>query len=303
MKKIKPFMLLILVATAFVMCSPDDDTGGTNEEIRDPQVVKEENEAEILEYLQNHYVVIDEESNPYFDVISFEEITDEEEQTPIIEMEELTTKTIEQNNISYEVYMLVFNEGSQETRQPTFADSTLVSFEGRTLRNEIFDSATSPYWLNLPFTIKGFREGFTELRGASSFEENSDGTLSFSDDYGAAAIFIPSALGYYNRPPETSMVLRSYDPLIFTCQLFYSIEADHDNDGIPSYMEDLNETRDVSDVDTDGDDNANFIDNDDDGDGVPTREEIIIEEDGSITFPDSNGNGTPDYLDDTYPEE
>ena len=33
------------------------------------------------------------------------------------------------------------------------------------------------------------------------------------------------------------------------------------------------------------------------GDGP--REEIIINADGTITFPDSNGNGIPDYLDPT----
>ena len=44
---------------------------------------------------------------------------------------------------------------------------------------------------------------------------------------------------------------------------------------------------------------ANFLDPDDDGDFTPTREEIIINPDGSLIFPDSNGNGIPDYLDPT----
>ena len=55
------------------------------------------------------------------------------------------------------------------------------------------------------------------------------------------------------------------------------------------------------DYDTDEDGLPNYSDPDDDGDGKPTRDEIIINEDGSIEFPDSNGNGTPDYLDpDTF---
>ncbi len=42
---------------------------------------------------------------------------------------------------------------------------------------------------------------------------------------------------------------------------------------------------------------ANHADSDDDNDGIPTLEEIIINEDGSITFPDTDGDGIPDYLD------
>ena len=43
----------------------------------------------------------------------------------------------------------------------------------------------------------------------------------------------------------------------------------------------------------------NFLDPDDDGDGKRTRDEIVIGADGSLSFPDSNGNGIPDYLDPT----
>ncbi len=40
-----------------------------------------------------------------------------------------------------------------------------------------------------------------------------------------------------------------------------------------------------------------FLDPDDDGDGRPTRDEIIINEYGTITFPDTDGDGIPDHLD------
>ena len=42
---------------------------------------------------------------------------------------------------------------------------------------------------------------------------------------------------------------------------------------------------------------ANHADSDDDNDGIPTIEEIVINADGSITFPDTDGDGIPDYLD------
>ena len=82
--------------------------------------------------------------------------------------------------------------------------------------------------------------------------------------------------------------------------------TDHDGDGIPSIDEDLDGDGYLYNDNTDeeAERNAfgafltvNFLDSDDDGDGTPTREEIIINADGSITYPDSNNNGIPDYLD------
>ena len=89
----------------------------------------------------------------------------------------------------------------------------------------------------------------------------------------------------------------------------YVEETDHDGDGIPSIMEDLNGNGYLFDDNTDDDLEPfnvfipNFLDPDDDGDGIITREEIIFNPDGSLTFPDSNGNGIPDYLDKDYPNK
>ena len=43
---------------------------------------------------------------------------------------------------------------------------------------------------------------------------------------------------------------------------------------------------------------ANFNDTDDDGDGIPTREEIILDGEGVfVELKDTDGDGTPDHLD------
>ena len=42
---------------------------------------------------------------------------------------------------------------------------------------------------------------------------------------------------------------------------------------------------------------ANFLDLDDDQDGTPTRDEIEIDNEGNVSFPDGDGDGVPDYLD------
>ena len=109
---------------------------------------------------------------------------------------------------------------------------------------------------------------------------------------------------------------------------------DHDNDYIPSYMEDIDADLDVFSDNTDGDNLSNYIDGDDDGDGYSTYREVYSTEltagsledleaqvlafepldsdqfftpvrqgdDGTcstklITLEDSNANGIPNYLD------
>ena len=49
----------------------------------------------------------------------------------------------------------------------------------------------------------------------------------------------------------------------------------HDSDGIPSFREDLDDNLELSGDDTDGNILANFLDPDDDGDGVFTFDELI----------------------------
>ena len=146
-----------------------------------------------------------------------------------------------------------------------------------------------------PGIIRGLQQAIIEFKGAGNIISNPDGTLSF-EDYGIGAVFVPSGLGYYQYPPAGDLL--PYDQLIFSFELFASEVADHDNDGIPSYMEDLNNNQILTDDDTDDNGVPNYLDNDDDGDGRLTEYEIEII-DGEIFFPDTNGNGIPDYLDPT----
>lgn len=300
-----------LFLTLFSSCRDEDDDGGPDVVLRDIEEVKEENAIEIENFLETHFFeFVDNPENPNFQRFIFDTIAGENiDKTPIMDSEFLLDKEVEQNGVTYKLYYLKIREGNMEQRHPTFADSTLVTYQGYTINNLLFDAGPNPTWFDLPQTVRGFYELLPELRGSSGFAQNPDGTVSFNDDFGIGVVFIPSGLGYFASPPPGSGILR-YQPIIFSVQLYRSVEADHDLDGIPSYLEDFNGNGRVNDR-ADGDDLGddldrngipNYLDRDDDGDGVLTRDEITDEQ-GNIIFPypDADGDEIPDYLDPDFP--
>lgn len=308
--------ILMICLTAFLVfsCDNDDDT---------PEVVPPRDRGEqaiaddqaLIDYMSTHFYNYEEFEDPAEDfdyVVRFDSITGEnQDKTPIIESENLVTKTVNFEGVDQQLYVLVVREG--EGQKPTYADSAYVTYRGQLLNDAVFDSRLkSPSWFNLtsyyvegargpslvPGPVKGFSEGLEEFRAATGYTTNPDNTIEWNNDFGVGAILMPSGLAYFNNSQAT---IPPYSPLIFSINMYKANEADHDRDGIPSIMEDLDGDDSIYNDDTDEDGYPNFSDPDDDGDGTPTRDEIIINEDGSITFPDSNGNGTPDYLDpDTF---
>jgi len=297
-------LLFILMLGFIFSCSNDDDTGEPIQ-LRDPEEVKDENMLQIEEFLSTHfYKLEDNPQNPNFQNIVFDTIAgDNANQEPVINSEFLKSKLVFQQDIEFKLYYLKFREGAESVRQPTFADSVLVTYRGFSLfENQTFDGSPNPIWFDLTNNIRGFYEVMNEFRGSTSFEENPDGTISFDDNFGIGTVFIPSGIAYYASPPSGSGIA-AYEPIIFNIQLYKSIESDHDQDGVPSWMEDINEDRRLTNDDTDGDNIPNFADIDDDGDGILTEDEIEFDAEGNLILPDSNGNGTPDYLDPTFPED
>ena len=114
-------------------------------------------------------------------------------------------------------------------------------------------------------------------------------------------MFLPSGLGYFS---QSSGAIPAYSPIIFKFELLQAYQNDHDKDGVPSYLEDINGDGELFD-NTDGDFNPSngfpiydYLDTDDDGDGILTIDEDI-NKDGNPRNDDSNGNGIPNYLDKT----
>ena len=74
------------------------------------------------------------------------------------------------------------------------------------------------------------------------------------------------------------------------------LQNDHDNDRVPTDKEDVNGDGNIYNDDTDGDGTPNYLDTDDDNDGILTKDEDA-NGDGDPTNDDADGDGIPNYLD------
>ncbi|MUP46410.1 hypothetical protein E0K83_11735 [Gramella sp. BOM4] len=317
--RLNKIWMLGLVALLVFSCDKNDDDGIETVPPRDRGEVAIEDDQELIEYMTTHFYNYEDFQNPpeNFDyVVRFDTIAGENAgKTPIIESEDLITKTVNYQGVDQQLYILKVREG--EGPAPKKTDSVFTALLGENLTGEVFqNNIKTPTWFSLTAyqvkgangvvqrgggTITGFQEGFTEFRASTGYKVLSDNTIEWKNDFGVGAIFMPSGLAYFS---ESRPNIPAYSPIIFSLNLYLVNEADHDADGIPSYMEDLDGDGDLFNDDTDEDDLSNFSDADDDGDGTPTRKEIEILEDGTIIFTDTNGDGIPDYLDpDTFKED
>lgn len=303
----KMFFLTLLTSLSILSCKSDDDNGVEEIPVRDRAEQAIEDDAALVSYLQTHFYNEEDFQNASsnFDYrIEFDTIAGENaNKTPLIESDLLETKVVTRNEIDYKIYILKIREGAGD--HPTFADSTFQNYKGELLNTLVFDNTANPVWFDHPGTLSqtnpgiavvALTEALVEFGGASNFDVNEDNTVTFTNDFGVGAVFLPSGLGYFNSPPPTSPI-PAYSPLVFSFQLYIVNEADHDQDGIPSYLEDLDGDRFLLNDDTDGDGFPNYLDADDDGDGTLTKDEITVKADKTIVFPDNNGNGIPNYLD------
>lgn len=344
-KTLKFSLYLLTLVTVFVSCEPDDDGGVTNNFTEEPRDVQQPKDRDsLLDYLNSHYynssffetgtnhkytdiiiseLPIDEDTGEYLDM------PDPANNTLLIDAVEIhTTEFLE---VDYEYYILRLNQGGGES--PKFTDALRLKYEGSVIESgEVFDSRATPEVVPLVSngvlsrgTIRAWQLVMPTFNTAFNFDFN-NGDIVYNN-FGFGVMFIPSGLGYYSTPPAGSPI-GVYDNLIFKFELFQQEEMDHDNDGIPSYIEDLDNSIDVFDDDTNDDGFPNFIDFDDDGDGVATLNELIpteyiidtnmgeeeptlavneyersrSEANGvitinTVTITDSNADGVPDYLD------
>ncbi|WP_346881138.1 hypothetical protein [uncultured Algibacter sp.] len=352
MTKGKVTLFILILIISIISCKNDDDGFNlTAEPPRDRGIQQLADNDSIVKYLETHYynssAFDGSNTNPSIkDLI----ITEIEKGAAVpsgntLLFDAVETKTTVSFETDYEYYILRLNQGGGAENDdlidsPTFTDNIRMTYEGYYLDDTVFDGNNNllPINFELINLIEGWRNVFPQFNTAESFIENTDGSLEYIKP-GIGIMFLPSGLGYFNAPPNG---IRIYAPLIFEFELLQYFESDHDNDGIPSYIDGLDENENrfttierLASVNTDGDNLVNFLDPDDDNDGVATRNEIEITtieentreevlevelEDNQvllekinikrnqntgmmsyvgtiITFTDTDNDGTPDYLD------
>lgn len=321
MNKFKYYFILIITCLSLFSCSKDDNSV-TAEPLRDFGEQFTADNTTIEEYLNTYtFVRTDAPGEPEDQDIVFTKITDPVNQRSVMSylnsstFPKLLTKNVALHDITYKVYYLVLREGTGE--KPCNVDGVLSSYRGQYLYkstvNEVttltptqFEEVKYPQsFFNLYETITGWSEIFPEFRMGYSVpykdpnnNNQEDGTLRYHD-FGAGVMFLPSGLGYYS---SGSGSIPSYSPLVFSFKLYAIKRSDLDNDGIPSYLEDLNgdnymrilATGVANPDDSDGDGTPNYLDIDDDADGYTTRSEITVNK--VVTsfdlIPDCSGNTT-----------
>ncbi len=312
---INRILFLFLLVTSVWSCKKDD--GGVDVITIPPRSLSEvalENDAEIQEYLSTHFYNYEEFASPPADfdykIVIDTLVGDDADKTPMID--QVSSETLEVSSDEFElnddetamhtVYYLSAREGAGES--PTVADSTFLRYEGTFLNGDLFDGITTYSWQYLPFFLRGYSIGVSKFKAGDDIIINNDGTSSISNN-GIGLIIIPSGLAYFNGSGSNGSI-PAYSNLIFKIDTGLFVEdTDWDGDGIPSILEDLDGDGNLNSDNTDRKQEEdlfspafpNHTDTDDDNDGILTRDEIEIDSNGNITFPDSDGDGTPDYLD------
>ena len=281
--KLKTYVLASLCVLALLSsCKKDDDSP----ELIPPRDRTEQQVADLdslQSYLKSHYynrATFLEPGNHSIEDIIIKELPKDDKGNylpmPDPDINQLLSDAVDMDNpkkakyldIDYEYYVLELNQGGGN--HPFFSDFIRVRYDGFLSTGKSFEDNSTPVNIDLANVIHGWREVFPEFKTAESFVENSDGTLTYSN-YGLGVMFLPSGLGYFNDPRGS---IPAYSNLMYKFELLQSEIADHDGDGIPSYMEDLNGDKNLYNDNTNGNQFANFMDPDDDGDRVLTINEM-----------------------------
>lgn len=294
MNKLTLFSGIFIIIIALTSCEPE--RRGLNIPARDYQDQRAVDNDSLLTFLQNRFYNYDEyQTAASNELVTFTIDTIKGENAnkiPLInQVDEITIQVKDSDDVYHDhtAYILPLREGVGTS--PTIADSVFITYKGMLLNLKKFDERTSPIWFESLSVVRGFGALMPYIKKASVPTVNLDGTYSF-DGFGSAAVFMPSALGYYNNSQTSS--IPQYSPLIFAVDLYTYNTTDHDGDSVPTYLEDVNRDG-YFDDDTDSDGVPNYRDVDDDNDKVLTRNEYDANSDG--TPDDTDNDGTPDYLD------
>jgi FKBP-type peptidyl-prolyl cis-trans isomerase len=288
MNKIKNIFGLIILSGIIYACSDDPIAAAVDDFDHEAQALIDKDS--LTSFFTKHYYDTDVDSVKSLIAGA----------TPLSEDSNLKTMMVVENEIDYELYYYVNNVGTPTIDKgfPTPLDSVFVKYEGFRIKGTDsitprFEIRETPIWAPLNNVIRGWSHGFTHFKNGDNATNN--GPITFVNG-GKGILFIPSGLAYRNSGTQGAILPN--ENLMFYIDLFDFIQdTDHDNDGVPSYLEDPDGDGDPRNDDTDGDFFANYLDSDDDGDGVLTIDEDD-NEDGDPTndFSDPDDRTLADYL-------
>ena len=297
---LKYSLCLLLGMLTLFSCSEDED------EPYDPYKHRKEDEEKLQQFFKTHYY------NPKDGAIwtvgnktVAEGALPTASQLPLSKDPKLRTLEevkveFKDDVVAFKMYYYITEEGKgrKPSVYPTRLDSVLVKYVGRRLDSVVFDNQKNyAVWFRLTSLVPGWGFGLQKFK-PGIVKKLPYGDYEFTQS-GKGFIFFPSGLGYLDN---ASTDIPKNSPLIFKVDLQNFKSNDKDKDHVPNYKEiKLDVHGNISMMDTDGDDIDDIDDIDDDGDGVYTRDEVkfVINPDKTrtITYPDSDGDGVPDYLD------
>ena len=268
------FSISVIALLLTIGCKKNDSSNVTPP--RDVTDVRNENNQAIETFLKTHTYTYS-ATAAISDAVTFTSTTNVSQSifnNSNLKKMELDVFDANNNRIRHTLYYMVLQEGTS-THTTSIADSVYVNYKGQLLNLTVFDETTTQSasnWMDLQGnivtnrpsgTIRGFREGVAQLKpSVTKLTQNSDGTLTAPTDGGVGVFFIPSGLGYFNN---SQAKIPAYSPLIFTVRLIAARHADHDHDGKPS------------------------------------KDEIVRDNYGVVTYPDcdekKDQSYLPDYLD------
>lgn len=300
MTKIKNIIIVIVLAILIYACEDDGFIVNPFADVNHIALAESDNDS-IVKFLQNHYYDRDLDSvKPLVSgkVAMFNDVSN------------LKTLEVTENTIDYKLYVYVARQGDSgldpDKGFPSVVDSVFVKYDGRTMggtsfSENSFDNNTSGIWFTLLSVIRGWSYGFTQVKGGE-LKKGPNGTpfngpITYLNG-GKGVLFIPSGLAYPSSNPNNQSSALVDTNLMFYFDLLTLVpDTDHDNDGVPSILEDIDGDGIVTNDDSDEDGFPDYFDVDDDGDGVFTKDEDA-NGDGDPTndFSDSNNPDIPDYL-------
>jgi len=289
MTKIKHIFVFCILSAFLYSCGDDRKTVAPYDD--ESQALKDSDS--LIKFLKNHYFDVS--------VDSLKPLVSGK--TAVFDDVKLKTLTVNFDNIDYTMYVYVNKEGTPEPvkTNPTILDSILVNYHLGYFRDSMkyisVQNLETPTWFDPSrIGVEGWLHGFTNFKGGKN--STSNGPITYING-GNGILFIPSGLAYRSFgsnsiPPNAN--------LIYYVNLFDIVEnTDHDNDGIPSILEDPDGDGDPRNDDSDNNGIPDYLDPDDDGDGILTKfEDKNLDGNPLNDFNDPLRPTLPDYLNFKY---